>query len=57
MMGEVAKLTAGSDGALDPAAYEQTVATLLSAISEENPAITEEPSGAYTTEITDQALN
>ena len=57
MMGEVAKLTEGSDGALDPAAYEQTVQTLLSAISEENPAITEEPEGAYTTEITDQALN
>ena len=57
MMSEVAKLTEGSDGALDPAAYEQTVQTLLSAISEENPAITEEPEGAYTTEVTDQALN
>ncbi|PZX16501.1 NitT/TauT family transport system substrate-binding protein [Palleronia aestuarii] len=58
MMSEVAKLTSGSDGALDPAAYEQTVETLLSAVSEENPAITEEPSdGAWTHEITDQALN
>ncbi len=56
MMGEVAKLTAGSNGALDPADYEQTVATLLSAVSEENPAITEEPEGAYTLEITDEAL-
>ncbi|RYH04529.1 ABC transporter substrate-binding protein [Salipiger sp. IMCC34102] len=56
MMSEVAKLTEGSDGALDPDAYEQTVATLLSAISDENPAITEEPSGAFTTDITDAAL-
>ncbi|WP_370199000.1 ABC transporter substrate-binding protein, partial [Roseibium sp.] len=29
MMGEVAKLTAGSNGALDPADYERTVQTLL----------------------------
>ncbi|SFQ28631.1 NitT/TauT family transport system substrate-binding protein [Roseivivax halotolerans] len=58
MMGEVAKLTAGSDGALDPEDYQQTVDTLLSAISEENPAITEEPGeGAWTHDITDQALN
>ncbi|QQA42807.1 ABC transporter substrate-binding protein [Pelagovum pacificum] len=56
MMGEVAKLTEGSEGALDPADYEQTVATLLSAVSEDNPAITEEPEGAYTTDITDEAL-
>ncbi|MGI3171527.1 ABC transporter substrate-binding protein [Pseudooceanicola sp. C21-150M6] len=56
MMGEVAKLTAGSDGALDPADYEQTVATLLKAVSPENPAITKEPEGAYTLEITDAAL-
>ncbi|MBY5973265.1 ABC transporter substrate-binding protein [Pseudooceanicola marinus] len=57
MMGEVAKLTAGTDGALDPADYEQTVATLLSAVSPENPAITKEPEGAWTHEITDEALN
>ena len=58
MVGEVAKLTAGTDGALDPADYEQTVATLLSAVSSENPAITEEPEGmAWTHEITDAALN
>ena len=31
MMGEIAKLTAGSDGTLDPADYERTVETLLSA--------------------------
>lgn len=29
MMGEIAKLTAGSNGALDPADYERTVATLM----------------------------
>jgi len=57
MMSEVAKLTAGSNGALDPADYEQTVATLLSAVSPENPAITKEPEGmAYTLDITDEAL-
>lgn len=56
MVGEVAKLTAGSNGALDPADYEQTVNTLLSAVSEENPAITKEPEGAWTHEITDEAL-
>ncbi|MDJ0859787.1 MAG: ABC transporter substrate-binding protein [Dinoroseobacter sp.] len=57
MMGEVAKLTAGTNGALDPADYEQTVKTLLSAVSEENPAITKEPEGAWTHAITDAALN
>ncbi len=29
MMGEIAKLTAGSNGALDPADFERTVDTLL----------------------------
>jgi NitT/TauT family transport system substrate-binding protein len=56
MMTEVAKLTAGSNGALDPADYDQTVATLLKAVSPDNPAITKEPEGAYTLEITDEAL-
>ncbi|MGB8622918.1 MAG: ABC transporter substrate-binding protein [Paracoccaceae bacterium] len=56
MMGEVAKLTADSNGALDPADYEQTVNTLLSAVSEDNPAITKEPEGAWTHMITDKAL-
>ena len=56
MMGEVAKLTEGSDGTLDPADYEQTVKTLLSAVSAENPAITKEPEGAWTHDITDEAL-
>ena len=57
MMGEVAKLIEGSNGALDPADYEQTVKTLLSAVSAENPAITKEPDGAWTHQITDAALN
>ena len=46
MMGEIAKLTAGSDGTLDPADYERTVKTLLSAGSD--PVITKEPEGAWT---------
>lgn len=56
MMSEIAKLTAGSNGALDPADYEQTVATLLSAVSPDNPAITTAPEGAWTHAITDVAL-
>ncbi|WP_375690925.1 ABC transporter substrate-binding protein [Pseudooceanicola sp. LIPI14-2-Ac024] len=56
MIGEVAKLTAGSDGTLDPADYEQTVKTLLSSVSSENPAITKEPEGAWTHDVTDEAL-
>ncbi|WP_275393780.1 ABC transporter substrate-binding protein [Aliiroseovarius sp. Z3] len=55
MMGEIAKLTAGSNGALDPAAYERTVETLLSGGSD--PVITKEPEGAWTSVITDAALN
>jgi NitT/TauT family transport system substrate-binding protein len=55
MMGEVAKLTAGSNGALDMADYERTVATLLAGGSD--PVITKEPEGAYTTVITDAAMN
>src|SRR5690606_15009933 len=43
----------GDSPALDVAAYEQTVATLLSAVSPDNPAITVEPEGAYTTVVTD----
>ncbi|QIE57409.1 ABC transporter substrate-binding protein [Pikeienuella piscinae] len=54
MMGEVAKLTAGSNGELDPADYERTVETLLSAGSD--PVITKEPEGAWTHAITDKAL-
>ena len=54
MMGEIAKLTAGSNGALDPADYERTVATLMGGGSD--PVITKAPEGAYTMEITDAAL-
>ena len=54
MMGEVAKLTAGSNGALDPADYARTVKTLLAGGSD--PVITKEPEGAFTTAITDKAL-
>jgi len=55
MMGEVAKLTAGSNGALDPADYERTVASLLAGGSD--PVITAAPEGAWTHAITDKALN
>jgi NitT/TauT family transport system substrate-binding protein len=55
MMREVAKLTADSNGALDPADYERTVKTLLSGGSD--PVITKEPEGAWTHAITDKALN
>jgi NitT/TauT family transport system substrate-binding protein len=54
MMGEVAKLTAGSNGALDTAAYERTVATLLAGGSD--PVISAAPTGAWTSVITDAAL-
>ncbi|KNG93462.1 ABC transporter substrate-binding protein [Pseudaestuariivita atlantica] len=54
MMGEIAKLTAGSDGSLDPADYERTVASLLSGGSD--PVISKAPEGAWTHAITDAAL-
>ncbi len=54
MMGEVAKLTAGSNGALDEADYKRTVATLMSGGSD--PVITKEPEGAWTHAISDLAL-
>ena len=54
MMGEVAKLTAGSNGALDVAAAEKTVATLMAGGSD--PVITAAPVGAWTSVITDKAL-
>ncbi|MDG2405372.1 MAG: ABC transporter substrate-binding protein, partial [Paracoccaceae bacterium] len=54
MMGEIAKLTAGSNGALDPADYERTVATLMGGGSD--PVITKMPAGAWTHAITDKAL-
>ena len=54
MMGEIAKLTAGSNGALDPADYQRTVDSLLAGGSD--PVISKEPEGAWTHEITDIAL-
>ena len=54
MMGEIAKLTAGSNGALDPADYDRTVAALMSGGSD--PVITKAPEGAWTHDITDKAL-
>ena len=54
MMGEIAKLTAGSDGSLDPADYERTVETLLTAGSD--PVITKKPEGAWSHVVTDKAL-
>ena len=54
MMGEIAKLTAGSNGALDPADYERTVETLMKGGSD--PVITKKPEGAWTHAITDKAL-
>jgi NitT/TauT family transport system substrate-binding protein len=54
MMGEVALLTAGSNGALDPADAQRTVDTLLAGGSD--PVITKQPEGAWTSAITDVAL-
>lgn len=56
MMGEIAKLTAGSNGALDPADFERTVESLLAGGSD--PVITEHPGDdAWTHMITDAALD
>ena len=55
LMGEIAKLTAGSNGALDPADYQRTVDSLLGGGSD--PVITKQPVGAWTHAITDKALN
>ena len=54
MMREIAKLTAGSNGALDFADYARTVISLMSADSD--PVITKAPEGAWTAMITDEAL-
>ncbi len=51
MMGEINKLTAGSDGKLDPADYERTVNTLLGGGSD--PVITKKPEGAWTHAVVD----
>lgn len=55
MMGEINKLTEGSDGKLDPADYERTVQTLLSGGSD--PVISKAPEGAWTHAIIDKALS
>src|SRR6478609_6055641 len=54
MLSEINKLTQGSDGKLDKADYERTVKTLLTGGSD--PVISKEPTGTYTTAITDKAL-
>ena len=53
MMGEINKLTAGSDGTLDPADFDRTVKTLLAGGSD--PVITKAPVGAWTHAVTDKA--
>ena len=53
-MGEIVKLTAGSNGALDPADYQRTVNSLMTSGSD--PVITKMPKGAWTHVITDVAL-
>jgi NitT/TauT family transport system substrate-binding protein len=52
MMGEINKLTEGSDGTLDPADYERTVEVLLGGGSD--PVITKRPDGAWTHAVTDK---
>ena len=54
MMGEINKLTEGSDGKLDPADFDRTVKTLLSGGSD--PVISKEPEGAWSHVIIDKAL-
>ncbi len=53
MMSEINKLTTGSDGRLDKADYDRTVATLLTGGSD--PVISKEPVGAYTFAVVDKA--
>jgi NitT/TauT family transport system substrate-binding protein len=54
MMREVAKLTAGGNGALVEADYDRTVASLLS--GGDDPVISKAPTGAWTHQISDKAL-
>ena len=54
-MGEIAKLTAGSNGALSEDDFNRTVDSLMTGGSD--PVITKKPSGAWSHAITDQALN
>jgi NitT/TauT family transport system substrate-binding protein len=55
MMGEINKLTAGSNGKLDPADFERTVTTLMGAGGEQ-PVITKKPVGAWTHAVIDAAM-
>ncbi|MHC8509372.1 MAG: ABC transporter substrate-binding protein [Rhodospirillales bacterium] len=52
----IGELTDGSDGRLDPEAYERTVRVLLSA-GADMPVITKKPSGAWTHKVIDKAQN
>ncbi|MBH0237564.1 ABC transporter substrate-binding protein [Methylobrevis albus] len=52
MMGEINKLTEGSDGTLDPADYERTVKILLGGGSD--PVITKTPEGAWSHAVTNK---
>ena len=52
MMGEINKLTEGSDGVLDEAAYQRTVDTLMKGGSD--PVITKAPEGAFSHVVTDK---
>jgi NitT/TauT family transport system substrate-binding protein len=52
MMGEINKLTEGSDGVLDEAAYQRTVDTLMKGGSD--PVITKAPEGAFSHAVTDK---
>ncbi len=54
MMGEINKLTEGSDGKLDPADYDRTVATLLAGGSD--PVIMAAPVGAWTHAVIDKSM-
>ncbi len=54
MMKEINKLTAGSNGKLDPADFDRTVNTLLSGGSD--PVISKKPVGAWTHAIIDKAM-
>jgi NitT/TauT family transport system substrate-binding protein len=54
MMGEINKLTEGSDGTLDEGDYQRTVDTLLGGGSD--PVITKAPEGAWTHVVTDKAM-
>jgi NitT/TauT family transport system substrate-binding protein len=53
MMGEINKLTEGSDGSLDVAAAERTVENLMKGGSD--PVITKKPEGAWSSVVTDAA--